>query len=228
MYLPLQSVRLYEQMAEQIKDRILKNELKEGDRLPNEREFAEQFNVSRTVVREAIKSLEKEGLIEVHPGKGTFVSTNIQKAVRGSFSTLMRMERSEDWTDLIEVRELLEPGISFLAAQRAEAKNIEDLEKAVSIMDAALEDAEAYINADNNFHLALARSTQNELLVSLVEPIVGLLTVQRKKIFNTGGGPQRGQFHHHRILEAIRGHAAESARQAMLDHLQQVRDDSQV
>ena len=228
MYEPLQTSRLYEQLAEQIKKQIINNELKVGDRLPNERELAEQFGVSRTVVREAMKALAMEGLVEVRPGRGTFVGSDMQKGFRDSISTLIRFDKSETWNDLIEVRELLEPEISFLAAERADANDMEALKKAVEIMDAAMGDSNAYISADNNFHLALARATKNDLLVSLVEPIVGLLTVQREKIFETDGGPQRGQIYHKQILEAIQNHDAENARHAILEHLKQVRKDSQV
>ena len=73
-YLPIKSARLYEQMADQIKERIFNGELQEGDQLPNETELAERFGVSRTVVREAMKRLEQEGFVEVQRGRGTFVT----------------------------------------------------------------------------------------------------------------------------------------------------------
>jgi GntR family transcriptional repressor for pyruvate dehydrogenase complex len=226
MYQHLQTSRLYEQLAERIKDRIVNDKLKVGDRLPNEYELAEQYGVSRTVVREAMKTLAKEGLVQVRPGRGTFVVSGLHQAVKDSINSLLLLDKSEDWHELIEVRELLEPGIAFLAAERAEAEDIVCLQKAVEIMDSAMNDSEAYIAADNNFHQTLARATRNEILVTLVEPIVGLLTVQRKRIFDVKEGPQRGQFHHKRILEAVRSHNPEMARLASIEHLHQVRDAS--
>lgn len=226
MYQQLQTSRLYEQLAQQIKDRIVNDKLKVGDRLPNEYELAEQYGVSRTVVREAMKTLAKEGLVQVRPGRGTFVISGLHQAVKDSINTLLLLDKSDDWHELIEVRELLEPGIAYLAAERAEAKDIETLQKAVVTMDSAMRDSEAYISADNTFHQALARATGNEILMTLVEPIVGLLTVQRKRIFDVKEGPQRGQSHHKRILEAVRSHDPEKARLASIEHLNMVRDAS--
>src|SRR5260370_26550 len=73
MYTPIQSVRVFEQVAEQIEKRILDGELRSGDRLPTERHLAEQFHVSRTAVREAMKILAQKGLVDMRPGRGTIV-----------------------------------------------------------------------------------------------------------------------------------------------------------
>jgi GntR family transcriptional repressor for pyruvate dehydrogenase complex len=226
MYQPLQSFRLYEQMASQIKERIVRNEIKVGELLPNERDLAIQFGVSRTVVREAIKSLEKERLVQVRHGRGTFVINRSQQAVRDSLNTLISFDQSDDLENLLEVRTLLEPGIAELAAKRATVEQIAALKATIEAMDAAMDDAEKYIAADNDFHLILARATGNDLLMNLVEPIVGLLTQQRKKIFLVNGGTQRGQVHHKKILDAIQEHKKENARLAMIQHLAQVRQDS--
>lgn len=227
MYQPLHTTRLFEQMANQIKERILLNELQIGQRLPNERELAEQFGVSRTVVREAMKSLEKEGLVQVQPGRGTFVSYGTEQAIKDTLNNLIRLDQSENCTYLTEVREILEPGIAALAAERASSQHIEDLINAVNIMDQNMDDADGYINADNEFHLVLAKASGNTLLICLVEPIVGLLTEQRKKIFNFRDGPQRGQLTHKEILGAIQKHDPSAARQASLKHLEQIRQDNQ-
>ncbi len=73
MYTPIQSVKVFEQIAEQIEKRILNGELRSGDRLPTERDLAEQFHASRTAVREAMKILAQKGLVEMRPGRGTIV-----------------------------------------------------------------------------------------------------------------------------------------------------------
>jgi GntR family transcriptional regulator, transcriptional repressor for pyruvate dehydrogenase complex len=77
-----------------------------------------------------------------------------------------------------------------------------------------------------DFHLALAEAAGNPLILSLLDSIVGLLREQRSRIFNVDGGPQRGQFHHKRILAAIEKKDAEAAREAMRAHLNQVLADS--
>jgi GntR family transcriptional repressor for pyruvate dehydrogenase complex len=94
------------------------------------------------------------------------------------------------------------------------------------VMDKAAWDSNVYIEADLDFHLALAEAAANPIVLSLIDSIVGLLREQRFRIFRVEGGPDRGQQHHRRILEAIQRHDAQGARSAMQDHLSQVREDS--
>src|SRR5713101_4479871 len=98
--------------------------------------------------------------------------------------------------------------------------------EAVTVMDRSLHDPEAYIEADLDFHLALAEAVGNPLILSLLDSIVGLLREQRSRIFRVDGGPERGQFHHKRILAAVEQRDSEAAREAMRAHLQQVLADS--
>lgn len=227
MYTPVQSVRVSEQVAGQIEKRILDGELHSGDRLPTERELAEQFQVSRTAVREAMKMLTQKGLVDMRPGRGTIVIDGAHKAMQHSIDLVMKLKLGEvGGSDrLVEVREILEVEIAGLAAARATDKEIAAMHAAVKVMDESLDDADAYIVADNNFHAALAEATQNTLILILVNSIVHLLSEQRKQIFETGDGPRRGQIHHKRILESIVKHDPAAARAAMRAHLQQVRED---
>ena len=226
-YTPIQSERLYEQIAEQVEQRILTGDLKVGDRLPPERELAEQFGVSRTAVREAVKALRQKGLVEIQPGRGTFITNGTSRAVRHSLDLLMKIGGTEGFSDLVEVREIIEPEIAALAAERATEEHIAALREAVVTMDAALEDPDKFIEADLDFHLACAEATQNALIPALIDSIVDLLREQRARIFRVAGGPQRGQFHHKRILDTIVRHDPGAARDAMRAHLRQVREDSQ-
>jgi DNA-binding FadR family transcriptional regulator len=229
LYNPIQSSKLYEQVTYQIERRILNGELRSGDRLPTERDLAEQFHVSRTAVREAMKILAQKGLVEMRPGRGTIVIDGTPAAMRNSMGLLMQMRLGEvgGSESLVEVRELLEGGIAALAAERATEADIVAMRRAIEEMDESLDDAETFITADNAFHEALARATRNPLILVLVNAIVPLLSEQRKQIFAVDGGPQRGQFHHKRILEAVIQHEPEAARAAMHAHLQQVREDVQ-
>ena len=93
-------------------------------------------------------------------------------------------------------------------------------------MDRKIGDPEIYVEADLDFHLALAEAVGNPMILSLLDSIVGLLREQRTRIFKVEGGPERGQFHHKRILAAIERRDAEGAREAMRAHLQQVLADS--
>lgn len=227
MYRIVQTSRLYEQIVQQIEDSILKGALKVGDQLPAERELAQQFGVSRTAVREAVKALHEKGLVEAYPGRGTFVTDGTSQAIRQSFDRAVKLGQPDGSTYLAEVREILEPEIAALAAARADEQDLVAMREAVGVMDEARRDADAYIEGDLDFHLALAEAAANPLILSLIDSIVGLLREQRMRIFHVDGGPERGQYHHKRILEATEHRDSAGAREAMKAHLRQVRQDSQ-
>lgn len=229
MYTPLRTSKIYQQIADQLEKQILSGELRTGDRLPTERELANQFNVSRTAVREAMKSLTQKGLVDMRPGRGTVVIDATSQAVRHSLDLMMRLGqvgKPESLANLVEVREILEPAIAAMAAERITETELQAMRAAVETMDANLDDAEAYIKADNDFHRALAISTRNEIIVAFSDSIVELLNELRKQIFRTAGGPGRGQQHHKLILEAVARGDVEAARKQMGEHLSQVRHDS--
>lgn len=227
LYAPIQARKVFEQVAAQVEQRILNGELHNGDRLPTERELAEQFQVSRTAVREALKILAQKGLVDMKPGRGTIVIDGAHAALQDSLGLVIKLQLGEigGSKNLVEVREILEVEIAGLAAARATEKEIARMSDAVEIMDRSLHDADRFIAADNQFHEALALATQNTLILVLIQSIVNLLSEQRKQIFATGDGPLRGQIHHKRILQSIIEHDPETARLAMRAHLLQVRED---
>lgn len=112
MYKAVQSSRLYEQIVGQIADSIELGELKPGDQLPAERELALQFAVSRTAVREAVKALHEKGLVDAHPGRGTFVTSESSNSIRLTFDRLLKSGPRDGTLHLVEVREILEPEIA--------------------------------------------------------------------------------------------------------------------
>ena len=226
VYKVVRTSRLYEQIVQQIEESVLNGSLKPGDQLPAERELAQRLGVSRTAVREAVKALREKGLVEAYSGRGTFVTDGTSQAARQSFDLMVKIGQQEGAPHLAELRLILEPGIAALAAVRVKEDDLAAMREAVAVMDRAQDDPEAYIEADLDFHLALAETVANPLILSLIDSIVGLLREQRIKIFNVEGGPQRGQVHHKRILEAMERRDAEMARTAMRAHLEQVREDS--
>ncbi len=228
MYLPIQPERLYERIVSQIEERIVAGELKTGDQLPAENELAKQFRVSRTAVREAIKALREKRLVEVRPGRGTFITNNAPGSMRHSLGLLVKFGSSNGSGDLVEVREMLEPEIAALAASRTTDEDIAAMQEAVDTMDTALDDADRFVEADLDFHLALAEATQNPLIPLLMDSIIDLLREERKRTGLVEGGLRRGQQHHKKILKAVMQRDARVARRTMQDHLEQVRKDSEV
>jgi GntR family transcriptional regulator, transcriptional repressor for pyruvate dehydrogenase complex len=226
VYKVVRTSRLYEQIVQQIEDSILKGTLKSGDQLPSERELALKFGVSRTAVREAVKALHEKGLVEAYSGRGTFITNGTSQAVTQSINLMMRIDQADGSANLAEVRQILEPEIAAMAATRIQEPQLALMREAFQVMNGALKDPDAYIEADLDFHLALAEAAENPLILSLLDSIVGLLREQRIKIFFEEGGPERGQYHHAQILEAIEKRDPEASRAAMRDHLRQVREDS--
>jgi GntR family transcriptional repressor for pyruvate dehydrogenase complex len=226
MYKPVRSGRLYEQIVEQIEASILSGELKPGDKLPSERELAEQFGVSRTAVREAVKALTQKGLVVVHVGRGTFVTDDTSEVVRHSLGLMLKIGQEEGSQYMVEIREMLEPEIAALAAARVTGENLVALREAVEVMDGALDDASAFIEADLDFHLGLAEGTQNPLMLLLVDALIDLLRELRVRTSRAEGALARAQQHHKRILKAVEAGEPQAAREAMRRHLAQVRKDS--
>jgi GntR family transcriptional repressor for pyruvate dehydrogenase complex len=228
MYLPIQSERLYERIVSQIEQRIVAGDLKVGDQLPSEHELAEQFAVSRTAVREAVKALRQKGLVEIRPGRGTFITDGTTDSIRNSFGMLIKFGGKNGSMNLVEVREILEPEIAALAATRITDEYITAMQDAVKTMETATssDNVDVFVEADLDFHLALADGTQNPFILILMDSIIELLREQRKRIGLAKGGLKRGQIHHKKILDAITRRDPQAARQAMQDHLQQVREDS--
>src|SRR6202163_3028672 len=215
MYRIVRSSRLYEQIVQQVEESIHKGAMKPGDQLPPERELAQQFGVSRTAVREAVKALHEKGLVEAYPGRGTFVTAGTSYSMRQSLDWMLKIGQPEGSAFLAEVREILEPEIAALAATRVDDEDLASMREQITVMDSARKDPDAFIEADLDFHLALAEAAANSLILSLIDSIVGLLREQRTRIFLVEGGPERGQYHHKRVLEAIEHRDPSGAREAM-------------
>jgi GntR family transcriptional regulator, transcriptional repressor for pyruvate dehydrogenase complex len=226
MYKIVRSSRLYEQIVQQVEESIHKGAMKPGDQLPPERELAQQFGVSRTAVREAVKALHEKGLVEAYPGRGTFITDGTSYSMRQSLDRMLRVGQAEGSGFLAEVREILEPEIAAMAATRADAEDLASMREQIQLMDTARRDPDEFIEADLDFHLALAEAAANPIILSLIDSIVGLLREQRMGIFQVEGGPERGQYHHKKIMETIEHRDSAGAREAMKAHLRQVREDS--
>jgi GntR family transcriptional repressor for pyruvate dehydrogenase complex len=226
MYDRIERTRVFEQIVAQIERRILSGELRHGDYLGSERELGEQFGASRTAVREALKTLAQRGLVDMRPGRGTMVIDGTSQAVRHSLHLMMSIGSRHVPEHLTQVREIVEPEMAALAAERAEDEHIAAMLAAFETMEHALDDADAFIAADNEFHRAVARGSGNPLILALMDSIVDLLSEQRKMIFSVTGGPQRGQMHHRRVMDAIVAKDLEAARNCMRAHLNQVRADT--
>src|SRR5271156_4235377 len=151
VYRAVKTSRLYEQIVQQVEDSILKGQLKLGDQLPAERDLAQRFGVSRTAVREAVKTLAEKGLVEAYSGRGTFVTNGTSQAIRQSLDLMVKIGQPDGAEHLTVVREMFEPEIAALAVTRVEEQHLALMREAIAVMDRAQMDADAYIEADLDF-----------------------------------------------------------------------------
>jgi GntR family transcriptional regulator, transcriptional repressor for pyruvate dehydrogenase complex len=224
-FTPIKTKRLYEEIVEQIKELITEGKLKPGDKLLAERELAEQFQVSRASVREAIRTLELLGVIDIRPGEGTFVRGSGADDIIRPLAMFLAMERASLF-DMYEMRRIFETATAGLAAERASVEEIDQISAAVQNMRERLnvKDSEKGEEFDVAFHYAVAEATHNNLLIKLFKTVSeefhNANSVARRQLYLNK--PQNAQIlidQHAAIYEGIRSHSSEAASKAMLDHL---------
>ena len=215
---PVKSVRIYEDIVRQVKALIADGQLKSGDRLPPERDLAERFRVSRTSVREALRSLQSRGLIEIRAGEGAFVRDVSVEALIEPLALVILPYR-EAVGELFEARHLLEPAIAALAARRATREEIAEMERILVEQAHEVAEGRTGMAQDSALHAAIAQSAHNRAIVRIVSALVDLLAQSREESLLTAGRPTRSHQDHRRILDAIRRRDEAGARRAMLEHL---------
>jgi len=212
--------RLSDQVAQLMLDAILDKRLAPGDRLPSERELGEQFGVSRTVVREAVRALVAKGVIDVVSGSGLRIAEASSSNVRESLSLWLH-NSTLDYERMHEVRVVLETHIAAVAAERSSDDDLRALNEAHAAMAKAVErgrPVEDLSILDLEFHRAMARSTHNELFLILLDSIgEGLLDVRRD---NLRLNAQQTISLHDAIRARIEAGDPDGARRAMDEHLE--------
>jgi GntR family transcriptional regulator, transcriptional repressor for pyruvate dehydrogenase complex len=188
--------------------------------LPSERELGEQFGVSRTVVREAVRALVAKGIVEVRSGSGLRVAEVSEGAVSDSLAWYIR-GGSLEYRQVHEIRSMIEVGMAGLAAQRRTEQHLAALHEAHAELIAKIDDFEAAAVADLAFHDLIARATENDLFAVILGSIANALIEVRRETLAGGSGAVT-VADHRRILDAIEAGDADAARQAMAAHLKDV------
>lgn len=224
-FTPVRSKRLYEDIVDQIKQFISGGELKPGDKLLSERELADKLQVSRVSVREAIRSLEMLGFIEIRHGEGTFIrDTNADDVIR-PLAMFLAVERGS-LLDMFEVRRIFETATAGLAAERATEDEIEQIGILLEKMKDRIQhgDSEKGEEYDAAYHYAVAEATHNQLLIKLLRTVheewsrAVSAGSQQLLLDRTNNAPKIID-QHTRVLEAIRARDSATASQAMLEHV---------
>jgi len=213
--------RLSVQVAEQVEEFILSGKFSIGDKLPPERELCEQFGVSRTVVREAVRVLEAKGLLGSHGGSGTYVRALDADDVANSLGMYLTTRNdTASYEKIMEVRKVLEVQNAALAAERVTDEGILELEKSLSKMEDALDDPEKFAQFDLEFHIELARATGNELFVVILDPFMDVM-YEAVLAHNLPDPPDWTLRLHRRIFEKVKAGDSSGAAEAMASALDQ-------
>lgn len=215
--------RVYETIVTQVQNLIVRGDLKNGDRLPPERDLVAAFGVSRASVREGICVLESLGLVESRAGSGTYVTTaSVENLIQPLALTIL--QEQDSIREIFEVRRLIEPHLAALAAERATEDERQELRAIVERHGEILDRGETGTEADGEFHLAIARAARNAVFLRLIFGVHDLLGKSRDPRFQTGGRPKQSLNGHLEVLTAIERDDSEGAHGAMNAHLATVEE----
>jgi len=210
---------LVDRVASQLQALVIENALQTGDLLPPERELGELLGVSRTVVREAVRSLVAKGLLDVRQGHGTVVRSPDVEMASEVIANMLRSEGGRDtFPQVHEVRRLLEVEIAGLAADRRTEGDLEQLRLALARTADAV-DPEAWAQADVAFHAAIADATHNLLFPVLLGSMAEILMELRLTAARLSETPRRAHHFHEELVAAIEDRSSTAARRAMREHM---------
>lgn len=213
--------RLSDKVAELMRGTIISRQMVPGTPLPSERELGEQFGVSRTVIREAVRALAAKGVVEVRTGSGLRVASVDEATALESLTWYIRGGQIE-YAQVHEVRSTIEVEMAGLAAERRTDEQLQALQEAHERFQSVLADVEKATIADVQFHNLVAKATQNDLFSVLLASIGEALIEVRNETLAIGSGKKALQAHA-KILACIRRGDPDGARTAMRDHLDVVR-----
>lgn len=206
---------LSQRVAEGLSQYILEGGFPPRAPLPPEGALAGQFGVSRASIREAVKMLAARGLIEVKHGVGLFVSPSTHQSLSDAMSLLLQRERVGPDV-LLEARQLIEVEIAGLAAKRATAEDLQTLEASLARLGRGDRPLEEQIDADTEFHAALARAAHNPVFLAVNEAVRKPLAESMRATYPVDGGPAQRFREHAAIYEAVRTRRSRAARAAMV------------
>jgi len=204
-------------VAQKVKTMITQRDLRPGDRLPTEKELTVTFGVSRSTLREAMKVLRAENVVEIRQGSGTYVSPNT--GIGEDALGLRFTDQKNLIKNLYETRMLIEPHITSLAAQRATKQDIENLERLVQEMNMIEKNSSMTAEMDVQFHTAIAECTHNEVLIRVVPIINESIRRCYAETHDNQESFRRAKRSHREIFKAIARRDFEAAKFLAHRHL---------
>jgi GntR family transcriptional repressor for pyruvate dehydrogenase complex len=211
------------EIVESLTDNIRAGVMRAGDKLPTEAEIMVRFDVSRTVVREALSRLQAAGLVQTRHGIGTFV--NAPQPYENFRISARDLATISDVIAVLELRISLETEAAGLAAQRRTGAQLETMQAALRAFQRSIEEDSDAVPSDFQFHMEVARATGNRHFADLMT-YLGAMIIPRTRVNTPNNAPegrlsylQRVHSEHESIYVAIRDQDAEAARAAMRTHL---------
>ena len=204
----------------QIKEMIMNNKLKAGDKFPSERELAEKLSVSRPSVREAMRSLQSLGIVDIRSGEGTFLNDNI--SILSDHFKMNQLLKKYSVLELIEARKILEVEVIKLAVKRATPAMKELLEETLLESIKNKDDIDLFLKADFAFHLAIAEASRNLYFKEMINITRDLLIEFNKEVIKKEGQIDRAIESHRRIFKAFSAGDVKTAVEEMTDHLETI------
>lgn len=211
--------KVWEEVAEELQRLIVSGHWEKGERLPSEVELAKEFGVSRSALREALRSLSSRGLVQSRHGEGNFVWYPEPEDYLHPLMPRLMADR-EDVFAIMEARRMVEVTTAQLAARRATPEMLGGLEALLEKMEASREDREQFARHDHSFHKQIVLATQNNVIVKIYEAIEVFLVSQQLEIVAFADAIERGINDHRAILEAIKAGDEELAAEAMRTHME--------
>ncbi len=218
MFTVLPHKRIYEEVVEEIVRRIRTGELAVGQKLPPERVLADQLGVSRTSLREALRALESMGCVRSTVGGGNYINSVSPEHLALPFAAMMSQDK-ELAADIIQVRQYLEVHMASMAATHATKEQLARIYGTILDMQAQIEQGGNGIEGDNQFHLEIAKASQNKAFSIIIELLAGLLAESRQATLDIPGQPAKSVMDHFEIFAAIESGDAATAEAAMAEHL---------
>ena len=224
MLKPVEKKKAYEDIVQQIRTLIEEGKLKRNDHLPSERDLSETFRVSRTTVREAIRTLESMRLLQSRQGNGTYVLASSEEALIQPLASALFKEK-DDIFDIFYIRKIIEPHAAQLAAENATPQEIEEMERILRKQEECIGHRENIIGTNSDFHNLIVKATKNRVMERLIVALIDLLKKSRENYLMEDENDERVKRSlegHHRVLSAVKNGDCDAARKSMLQHLEDI------
>ncbi|HUC30719.1 MAG TPA: FadR/GntR family transcriptional regulator [Candidatus Acidoferrum sp.] len=214
--------RVYSEVAKQLQTRIV-SRLQPGDMLPPERELVQKFGVSRSSIRDAIRSLEAVGLLEPRQGVGTVVRDVSADIVVTSVTGALP-HKQKVINELLDVRNIIEPALARRAAVHATPEQIAEMRAILQRQEDRVGQGETATDEDTSFHYSLALAANNSMMMKLVRVLMDLLHETRERSLQGEGRARKSLAGHRRIFAAVEKKDADGAEAAMRRHLSEIEE----